>query len=558
MPCISQGLALYSYESQNEEELTMNEDEQLEIFEKDDEDWWLVKGTSGLLGFVPATYIEESGEAGDISPQDSGYNLNEEPEAEVEEEEVQPQHSKEISEQQAIDALTSLNALKDAMTPMAAPKNISYWGVQLIEKDSKKKQKGKFGVDNQSIYLVRSSDNKILNKWELVDLNVCKKKSKKITLEFNNGKIYTVGCHKSDLERMFNTIQLKKSSCRQPNAMPAPVETNVENNPPLTISPPPITQPSPVKMNNEQNEAESSIPQIAIALYDYEAQDEDELTISENDNLMVVDNSDPDWVKVRLISKTGGGEGMVPRTYIEIREPGQTQDNESHHEPPTPQTPIQFNPVIPSIPKQPEQRQINMDNVRTWIDKSGTFKVEAEYLGLNNGKVQLFKLNGKIIDVALDKLSTEDVQYVESITGQQLLPEEAPPPLPSRDNEAPPPLPQRDEAVPPPIPNRPVESVTPPPIPQRPSESDVPPVIPQRPASADIPPIIPQRPAMANEPPKLPKRPSVGSEGDRNGRTTPGSRRTSGDNPPQLPTRPMEATRPPKLKSAARDENRYI
>jgi len=37
----------------------MNEDEPLEIYEKDDENWWLVKGASGLLGFVPATYVEE-------------------------------------------------------------------------------------------------------------------------------------------------------------------------------------------------------------------------------------------------------------------------------------------------------------------------------------------------------------------------------------------------------------------------------------------------------------------------------------------------------------------
>ena len=50
---------MYSYESTNEEELTMNEDEPLEIYEKDDENWWLVKGASGLLGFVPATYVEE-------------------------------------------------------------------------------------------------------------------------------------------------------------------------------------------------------------------------------------------------------------------------------------------------------------------------------------------------------------------------------------------------------------------------------------------------------------------------------------------------------------------
>ncbi|OUM60826.1 hypothetical protein PIROE2DRAFT_69690 [Piromyces sp. E2] len=334
----------------------MNEDEPLEIFEKDDEDWWLVKGANGLIGFVPATYVEENGEGVEFSPQNSGYDLNENADSVENIDNVEEQSPQtDVSEQQAIDALSSLNALKDVMTPMAAPKNISYWPVEINEKDKKKKQKGKLGVDNQTIYLVRSSDNKILNKWELVDLNLCKKKSKKISLEFNNGKVYTIACQKSDLDRMFNTIQLKKSSCRQPNALPQPAEP-ASIPAPLNISPPPIVQPSPVKMMNGEQSVDTSPTQIAVAIYDYEAQDEDELTISENDNLMVLDDSDPDWVRVRLISKNGGGEGMVPRTYIEFKEAGQA--DESNNEPPPPETPIQFNPVIPpQIQKQPEKRR---------------------------------------------------------------------------------------------------------------------------------------------------------------------------------------------------------
>jgi len=130
-PCISQGLALYSYESQNNEELTINEDEPLEIFEKDDEDWWLVKNANGQLGFVPATYVEENGEVGDIAQGDVNESV----------EDVSPEvqsHMKEISEQ----AMDALNAFKDAMTmnPMA-PKNITYWPVEINEKDNKKKSK---------------------------------------------------------------------------------------------------------------------------------------------------------------------------------------------------------------------------------------------------------------------------------------------------------------------------------------------------------------------------------------------------------------------------------
>jgi len=88
-------------------------------------------------------------------------------------------------------------------------------------------------------------------------------------------------------------------------------------------------------MQNEEQNEDSSSPKIAIALFDYEARDDDELNMSENDNLMVLDDSDPEWVRVRLISKNGGGEGLVPRSYIEFREPGQT--DESHVEPPPPE-----------------------------------------------------------------------------------------------------------------------------------------------------------------------------------------------------------------------------
>lgn len=49
---------------------------------------------------------------------------------------------------------------------------------------------------------------------------------------------------------------------------------------------------------------------------------------------------------------------------------------------------------------------------RVWSDKTGQFKVEAEYLGLNGNKIRLHKLNGVIIEVPMEKMSTEDVQLI--------------------------------------------------------------------------------------------------------------------------------------------------
>lgn len=47
-----------------------------------------------------------------------------------------------------------------------------------------------------------------------------------------------------------------------------------------------------------------------------------------------------------------------------------------------------------------------------WSDKTGQFKVEAEYLGLKDRKIRLHKLNGVIIEVPIEKMSEEDVQLV--------------------------------------------------------------------------------------------------------------------------------------------------
>ena len=58
--------------------------------------------------------------------------------------------------------------------------------------------------------------------------------------------------------------------------------------------------------------------------------------------------------------------------------------------------------------------------VRTWTDRSGSFKVEAQFLGLKDGKIHLHKLNGVKIAVPVVKMAIEDIEYVEKVTGQSL------------------------------------------------------------------------------------------------------------------------------------------
>ncbi|CDO96123.1 unnamed protein product [Kluyveromyces dobzhanskii CBS 2104] len=58
--------------------------------------------------------------------------------------------------------------------------------------------------------------------------------------------------------------------------------------------------------------------------------------------------------------------------------------------------------------------------VRIWVDRSGTFKVEAQFLGCVDGKINLHKVNGVKIAVAADKLSEDDILYVERLTGMSM------------------------------------------------------------------------------------------------------------------------------------------
>ena len=61
-----------------------------------------------------------------------------------------------------------------------------------------------------------------------------------------------------------------------------------------------------------------------------------------------------------------------------------------------------------------------MTKIRTWTDRSGSFKVEAQFIGLKDGKIHLHKLNGVKIAVPVVKMAIEDLEYVEKATGVSL------------------------------------------------------------------------------------------------------------------------------------------
>jgi pimeloyl-ACP methyl ester carboxylesterase len=57
------------------------------------------------------------------------------------------------------------------------------------------------------------------------------------------------------------------------------------------------------------------------------------------------------------------------------------------------------------------------EKLRTWVDRSGSFKVAAQFIKHDNGKIHLHKHTGVRIAVPTFRLCVEDLEYVEKATG---------------------------------------------------------------------------------------------------------------------------------------------
>ena len=73
----------------------------------------------------------------------------------------------------------------------------------------------------------------------------------------------------------------------------------------------------PDQGESEEEWAEADYdPNAAVVLYDFTADGEDELTVAEGEDLIVLERDSDDWWKVR---NSKGREGVVPASYVEVR-----------------------------------------------------------------------------------------------------------------------------------------------------------------------------------------------------------------------------------------------
>ncbi|EPX72678.1 cytoskeletal protein binding protein Sla1 family [Schizosaccharomyces octosporus yFS286] len=165
---------------------------------------------------------------------------------------------------------------------------------------------------------------------------------------------------------------------------------------------------------------------MGTIVYGFEAEAPDELTVSANDRVVIVnDTASSDWWKCRL----NGKEGVVPASFIkpDASEHEKTASKPSHgslsrkssrHE----------QKEEPKHEKKDGRRRSRSHSVvkpdetklRTWTDRTGAFKVDAEFLGFSDDKIHLHKSNGVKISVPSTKMSYKDLDFVELMTGKKV------------------------------------------------------------------------------------------------------------------------------------------
>ncbi|KAJ0121763.1 hypothetical protein J7T55_008930 [Diaporthe amygdali] len=183
-------------------------------------------------------------------------------------------------------------------------------------------------------------------------------------------------------------------------------------------------------------------------LYDFMAQGEDEVTVADGDEVIILDDmKSEDWWQVRRVKN--GKEGVVPSSYVEITGTVPAQpasmtginagrstvaQNRLEEERLTKEAVKaarkeegkraserkRENGHSGSSSRSSNKSKPDPSKVRTWTDRSKSFSVDAQFLGLKDGKLNLHKVNGVKIAVPVAKMSIEDLEYVERVTGISL------------------------------------------------------------------------------------------------------------------------------------------
>lgn len=479
-PVVNTCNALYDYTKQTEEELTFSEGDQFNIYDMNDPDWLLVGNVAGTeYGFVPSNYVQlgpaqsqpppqavpaaqpatqapissfapppqhisrqQSTPPQSTPPQSepepvAPVDLDEEPEYEPE----PPMPSRprpQESDTESLEAPPMPSRPREPEEDLEAPTEEHTFDGEFFkwfinEVDGRKKKSVVLAIGKGLIILkpqlqspkrklrMRSSST-IDNEWRLRDLTNFNHEKKHLFLEFKNPSASVeLHCGSKDVADAIMSILGDLKGAETARGLREVERASI-----------------PSSNGNRK---------IGRLIYDFVAQGDDELGCREGDEVYIIDqNKSPDWWMCENIDT--GKQGVVPSSYIEIIG---SQNLDKLTEAPPRQRSVKKSSRNENKRKAKEQKSRdreerekirekdrierekasskrnssdksmpNFHRVRTWIDSSGSFKVEAEFLGCIEGKIHLHKTNGVKIAVSATKLSIEDLEYVEKVTGTSL------------------------------------------------------------------------------------------------------------------------------------------
>ncbi|KAG2156026.1 hypothetical protein DEU56DRAFT_723571 [Suillus clintonianus] len=463
--------AIYDYDSAAPGELSIKEDEILLVFDRE-EDWILVQSKEGgKAGFVPGNYVEET----------TGVESTPAPAA------VAPQIIIPPSPEPPARPLSVYVDPADRVAQSKAQARVSdeikTWSVSEVDKKGKKK-KGTLGIGNGSLFFASESDKTPVQKWQISDVeDISVEKNKHVhidmggsnatKLHFNVGSRDTADAVVEKLQTSRSLASAEQRAVISPpprSEVSSPVKKNgasvrfAEESP--AIIPPRESSEEGEEEEEETEEGGQSVDdgEPAVALYDFEGTGSDELTVQEGERLWIIEKEGEEWWKCR---NEHGIEGVVPASYLESaggasvtaepeddgaaereaqerleaerkeeerRERGRAEQERNKKEQEQRAKVLAATAEADRKRREKEEaaataeaeRVPSAESTRIWHDRSGQFRVEAAFLGYSNGKLRLHKVNGVVIEVPSEKMSVEDVRYVERLNTKNDKPPAAP------------------------------------------------------------------------------------------------------------------------------------
>ncbi|KAH9954230.1 hypothetical protein BC827DRAFT_1386878 [Russula dissimulans] len=540
--------AQYDYDAVAQGEISLKEDQTLLVFGEEEDGWLLVQAqASGKVGYIPGNYVETFDDASTAAAAAPSAASN------IVIPDSPPRPIPPVS------TYTDPAELVRSTASKVKADAIKTWAISEIDKKGKKK-KGTLGVGNGAIFFASEADkagflltSRLLlrahtpvRKWQIIDITSAEiDKPKHVLIEVGGATAASLHFHagsKDTAEEILAKLESSRSLASESTKPPAPSEAERRPEPEPAPAPEPEPAPpaptqralppplrsdgahSPSKKGVHFSEASPAIipprspsppEQVqrdeiegleAVALYDFRAQGEDELTVAEGDALWIIEQDGDEWWKCRNVE---GNEGVVPASYVEptgagrlpprIVEPEEEEDDgvaereaeeraaaeraeqeakearererkekqeqeqrakavamaaevdgkrkerekqereererkerarrEKEREEEAEEARKRSTREAPKAPRSSKSGSDGRKTVekrpppdpnqtREWRDRSGQFRVEAAFLGYKNGVLRLHKVNGVVIEVPSEKMSVEDMRYVERVIGR--------------------------------------------------------------------------------------------------------------------------------------------